>query len=228
MNHIEQGLNQLYYTAFALQTDGRLIAPNEDLNDYYDGYSADGQSLNAICAYTAIASSLLNSPVSELGITPARFNLYEFNVGGYGSPRWGQLYVDENSVLCFRTGDPQGNAWGAWGIVYAPIQENVYDMESGWTANTSGKNYVSRQGKRCVLAVSAKYTSAMSPSTGTLLTTLDVEYRPKYTAYGILYGYHTSSPTIDRIAVSTNGTVQIQGTTAANTSITGMIVYDVD
>ena len=102
-----------------------------------------------------------------------------------------------------------------------------FTLATNWTANTSGRNQVSRDGKRCVLSISAKYSSAMSPSSAVTLTTLSADYRPSYTVYGILYGYHSSSPTIDRVTVNTNGTVQIQGTTAANTSITGMIVYDV-
>ena len=100
-------------------------------------------------------------------------------------------------------------------------------LATNWPANTTGRNQVSRDGKRCVLSISAKYSSAMSPSSAVTLTTLSSDYRPSYTVYGILYGYHSSSPTIDRVTVGTDGKVQIQGTTAANTSITGMIVYDV-
>lgn len=119
--------------------------------------------------------------------------------------------------------------WWDWCTLYAPKINMTEDLDfaSGWSANTSGKNYVSRQYNRCVLSISAKCTSAMSPSTAnTIATIINDKLKPKYTTYGVLYGYHSSTPTIDRVTVNTDGTVQIQGTTAANTSITGMVVYD--
>lgn len=100
-------------------------------------------------------------------------------------------------------------------------------LGSAWSANASGRNQVSKEGSRCILTISAKCTSAMSPSSATTIATISSEYRPSFTVYGLLYGYHSSTPTICRVTVNTTGVVEIQGTTAANTSITGMIVYDV-
>lgn len=100
-------------------------------------------------------------------------------------------------------------------------------LGSTWSANTAGRNQVSKEGSRCILTISAKCSSAMSPSSATTIATISSEYRPSFTVYGLLYGYHSSTPTFCRVTVNTTGVVEIQGTTAANTSITGMIVYDV-
>lgn len=113
-----------------------------------------------------------------------------------------------------------------WETAYEPISTETLSLEAGWTANNSGRNEVSRVGKRCVLSISAKYQSAMSPTTATLIATLPAEYRPEVTTYGVMYGYHTSTPTLNRLNVHTDGTVDIQGTTAANTSMTGFVVYN--
>lgn len=107
------------------------------------------------------------------------------------------------------------------------LRTEALTLNTGWTANTAGRNQVTKQNNRCVLTISAKYTSAMSASSAVTIATVSSDFRPQFTCYGLLYGYHSSTPTIDRVTVNTDGTVQIQGTTAANTSITGMIVYDV-
>ena len=143
------------------------------------------------------------------------FEFYRFRTSG-GYEAWNKN-INTNSGTTVESG---------WAY------ENEYSVEAlslgvNWTANSAGKNQVSRQGNRCVLSISAKYSSAMSPSTAVTIATVSSDYRPSYTVYGILYGYHSSSPTIDRVTVGTDGKVQIQGTTAANTSITGMVVYDV-
>ena len=127
------------------------------------------------------------------------------------------------AYICWRI---QGGDSSPWKLLHYPYISDTFGLGLGWTANTAGKNTISRQGNRCVLTVSAKCSSAMSPSTAVTLTTLSQEYYPKYTSYGILYGYHSSTPTIDRVTIQTDGTVEIQGTTPANTSITGMVVYD--